>query len=214
MTQQRETVTDRLVSIIQRVQLERRTGVLTARRGKGAAQEEGTISFVKGQVKQANVGRRNGSEALNWLTTWSNCRFTFVPSNSSETTAPQPVVSAMPTPPEHTDPYLRTRSPLFARQTESLTTEGGNMSAQRRPTAADATPLPTAPYRTRPVDSALRVIENRGLSRTHRHLFLLIDGQRSISELVRLMGRGQNEVYELLHDLEQASVIQIVPYGQ
>ncbi len=48
-----------------------------------------------------------------------------------------------------------------------------------------------------------------GLSRTHRHLLLLIDGQRSILELVRLIGRSEQEVASFLHDLEQATVIQI-----
>ncbi len=115
MSQQRETATDRLVSIIQVIQLGRKTGLLTARRGDGITQEEGTITFIKGQITQTTVGRRKGSEALNWLTTWGNCRFTFVSSDLSETSPSLAPVS--PRTPEtlrlaengrnDTDPHLR-----------------------------------------------------------------------------------------------------------
>ncbi|TMD45306.1 MAG: MarR family transcriptional regulator [Chloroflexi bacterium] len=52
------------------------------------------------------------------------------------------------------------------------------------------------------------MIDQIGLSRAHRHLFLLIDGYRGIQELVRLMGREQDEVQRLLNDLELAGLIQ------
>jgi predicted transcriptional regulator len=46
------------------------------------------------------------------------------------------------------------------------------------------------------------------LSRQHRHLLLLVDGQRTVADMVRLIGRAQNEVQKLLGDLEQAGIIQ------
>jgi hypothetical protein len=46
-------------------------------------------------------------------------------------------------------------------------------------------------------------------SRAHRHLFLLIDGHRTTTELAHLMGRRQVEVYALLHDLERADVVKL-----
>ncbi len=64
------------------------------------------------------------------------------------------------------------------------------------------------PYPVRPYDEALVWIERVGLSRAHRRLFLLIDGYRSTPELVRLMGRGQEEVNTLLRDLEGVGLIQ------
>ena len=213
MAQQRETATDRLVSIIQVIQLGRKTGLLTAKRGDGITQEEGTITFIKGQITQTIVGRRKGSEALNWLTTWGNCRFTFVSSDTSETSPSLTPVS--PKKPENgkvdTDPRLHPPRTFLNRQTGPLMTEKSNGVGPQKPNI----PLPapesalTVPFRTRQIDSALRVIENMGLSRTHRHLLLLIDGQRSTPELVRLIGRSENEVASLLHDLEQATVIQI-----
>ncbi|HVB26016.1 MAG TPA: DUF4388 domain-containing protein [Ktedonobacteraceae bacterium] len=211
MSQQRETVTDRLVSIIQIIQLGRKTGLLTARRGEGITQEMGTITFLKGQITQTGVGRRRGAEALNWLTTWGNCRFTFVSSDTSDTSSLSPISSIAPeSATKDTDPRLRSQQPFVHNQTGPLPPGESNRGEPQNPN----TPLPTsaiaaAPFRTRQIDSALRAIENMGLSRTHRRLLLLIDGQRSIPELVRLMGRSEQEVASLLHDLEQATVIQI-----
>lgn len=211
MSQQRETATDRLVSIIQVIQLGRKTGLLTAKRGEGITREEGTITFIKGKITQTTAGRRKGSEALNWLTTWGNCRFTFVSSDLSETSP-----SLTPIPPNAsapgmngTDPDLRQQRSLQKRQTEPLLAGESNGVAPQRPNKAVPATTSSIPFRMRQIDSALRVIENMGLSRTHRHLLLLIDGQRSIPELVRLIGRSEHEVASLLYDLEQATVIQI-----
>lgn len=222
MSQQRETATDRLVSIIQLIQLGRRTGLLTARRGDGITLEEGTIVFTKGQVTQAAVGRRSGSEALNWLTTWGNCRFTFVAADPAEADTPlMPLSSRLPENGGNgTDPRLRQ---LPNRQSGPLPANGNSRQSGPLPAGSTGnsdgisrfTPptLPVAPssppIRTRQIDSALKVIENMGLSRAHRRLLLLIDGQRTAIELVRLMGRDENEVYSLLRDLEQATVIQL-----
>jgi hypothetical protein len=219
MSQQRETATDRLVSIIQVIQLGRKTGSLTAKRGEGITQEEGTITFIKGKITQTTVGRRKGSEALNWLTTWGNCRFTFVSSDSSESSP-----SLTPIPPgisghriNDTDPGLRPQRTFLDRQTEPLLAGESNGVAPQKPNRAIPALASSIPFRTRQIDSALRVIENMGLSRTHRHLLLLIDGQRTILELVRLIGRSEHEVASLLQDLEQATVIQIpgtLPFGR
>lgn len=54
----------------------------------------------------------------------------------------------------------------------------------------------------------MHLIEQMGLSRAHRRLFLLIDGRRTPQELVRLMAQDPAEVYRLLKDLERAGVVQ------
>ncbi len=65
------------------------------------------------------------------------------------------------------------------------------------------------PYRTRHVEEGIYLIEQMGLSRTHRRLFLLIDGGRTVKELIRLMSHDPEDVQHLLHDLERAGVIQV-----
>ena len=69
MSQQKEMMTDRLVSVISSIQRERRSGVLTVKRGQGIFLEEGTIVFANGQISQASVGRLRNSAARNWLST-------------------------------------------------------------------------------------------------------------------------------------------------
>jgi hypothetical protein len=208
MSQQQEIAADRLVKVIQAVQIGRKTGELIARRGEGVTFEEGTIIFVNGQVTEASVGRRNGSEALNWLSTWSNCRYTFKLSTTSELTSPRTPttldISELETLDTAAHPSTSPQTPNTVKQTAPLAPGGGDTTKSGSPVHT----LPT-PYRTLQIDTGLRIIENIGLSRSHRHLFLLVNGQRSIAELIRLMGRSQLEINALLQDLEGAAVIRI-----
>lgn len=208
MSQQQEMIVERLISIIRSVQLRRQTGTLIAKRGEGITYEEGSIVFVGGHVTQASVGRRGSSEALNWLSTWGHCRYAFIPSTSSEYTTQ--------TPPASSNGLQKSTDRLsFA---EKQTKEFG---VNRRTVADNSSSPPSrspqstarsaVPYRTRQLENALRQIEHRGLSRPHRHLFYLIDGRRSIEELVRILKRDESEVIALLRDLEQATVINVPP---
>lgn len=63
------------------------------------------------------------------------------------------------------------------------------------------------PYRTQNADQSIYRLDHLSLSRAHRHLLLLIDGKRTLPELVQLLGRGPEEVERLLADLEQAGFI-------
>ncbi len=68
-------------------------------------------------------------------------------------------------------------------------------------------PLPSVPYRLLDVPDALAYIQRVGLSRLHRHVFLLLDGQRSLNDIVRLTNHPLREVQRLLSDLEQFGLI-------
>src|SRR5215472_469791 len=81
-----------------------------------------------------------------------------------------------------------------------------NAVARRSDTA---THLPSAPYRTREPEAALRVIERVGLSRAHRHLFLLVDGHQTMAEFARLMGKSEQELVDLLDDLQRAGLVRV-----
>jgi len=205
MSQNRETATDRLVSIVQLIQLGRRTGTLTARRGEGIVQEQGSIIFLKGQITQANVGRRNGAEALNTLSAWGNCRFVFISAEEADNLPFSPLPLASPERSGNTGPMPR-QAPLspYPNQITALPASNGHTTMPRN---GSAYALPGIPYRIRPLDAALRMIENLELSRAHRRLLLLIDGQRSLAELGRLIGKNERDIAELLRDLERAAII-------
>src|SRR5258706_1904630 len=113
MPQQRDTATDRLLNVIQVIQLGRKSGLLSVERGKGMQFEEGMIMFVNGQATQASVGQRTGLEAFNWLSTWNACLFSFIPSSTTASGALS-TTPAIPNTPNST--FTDTNSYLHAQQ--------------------------------------------------------------------------------------------------
>lgn len=201
MSQNRETATDRLVSIIQLVQLGRRTGTLTVRRGEGFTQEEGSITFLKGQIMQAALGRQHGAEALNRLSIWGHCRFIFISTEEVDNLpfSPFPI----------TRQERNSNMGAISRQmplSPNPEPSSSNRQVHRALNGASVM-IPGVPYCIRPLDDALRMIENLELTRAHRRILLLIDGQRSMAELGRLTGKTGRDIAEILRDLEQAAVI-------
>jgi hypothetical protein len=71
------------------------------------------------------------------------------------------------------------------------------------------TPQPTAhiPFRLLQGPEALSYIQKAGLSRLHRHIFFLLDGQRSADDLARLTGHQIIDILRLLTDLERIGLI-------
>jgi hypothetical protein len=232
MTQRQQATTDRLVSVIQSIQLGRKTGILTARRGSGVTSEEGVVTFVNGQVVEARAGRRGGSVALNWLSTWGYSRYAFVSPTTDEVVwshtsssanifrsqkitdslpmlgIQRPTTGRLPTRIESAPQALIPPSARSLRSTKDLQgTTTPPLGADAEANAASRQPV--VPYRTQLPESALRVIERTGLSRTHRHLFLLVDGRRSMTELTRLIGKREQDLVELLDDLQRASLVRV-----
>lgn len=203
---QQETATDRLIDIIQSIQMAQENGVLTVRRGEGGTLEEGSIVFANGQIKQTIVGRRSGPAALNWLSTWGQCRYTFASLNDRQIQPlnPLPTNGSGTTRPITADLQSSVPAPSQRQSEPLLPITGSNW--QRRPPAT-AAPLPVAFYPTQTLTAALREIEQNRLSRSHRQLFLLIDGQRTTQELARLAAKNEQEVQALLHELERIGVI-------
>jgi len=176
-------VIDNLAKIIQAIQVGRTTGSLVATRGDGASYELGTLVFVNGRVVQARVGRREGREAFNWLSTWGKCRYTFVLSVTSERAAESLLGG------DQDDQFM---------QEESRPSSDGSGEMNER-----------VPYKNKPVGYGLQVLSEKSLSRTHRHVFLLVDGSRRVGDLMRLLQLNENEVLTLLYDLQDTGVISL-----
>lgn len=86
------------------------------------------------------------------------------------------------------------------------------------PTGADATrrnpsataPVPPAmriPIRIKQSQHGMSILDKMGLSRAHRQLFLLIDDQRTIKDLARLMNCSEKEIEDRLEELEKIAVV-------
>lgn len=191
MPVRRGIATDQLTNVIQVLQLGHKTGHLTVERGEGALREEGELTFTRGYVTHAQSGRLLGQVALNWLQTWGACRFVFVSINTGQT---QPIQMS---PAWSTQPQLTavTKVPLLPIPEAKQANSGPLQHAPE-------------PSRTCVAGEGMIKLQQAQLSRLHRHLYLLIDGKRSFTELVRLMNRQPGEVRQLLSDLARIGIVQ------
>ncbi len=228
MSQQPNTETDRLANVIQVLQLGQKTGRLIVERNNGPLFEQGIITFVGGQVIQASLNQFQGPEAFNRLKNWGACRFAFTPEQRSGTTGRMPTLSSQPSPAQPapssaweeagkrapgTSPLRNRTASLHNAMAGSTYTQEDIHTKTTRNLGGAGEPIPTAwlatPYRTRHMEEGMHLIEQMGLSRTHRRLFLLIDGGRTVKELIRLMSHDPEDVQRFLQDLERAGVIQL-----
>jgi Domain of unknown function (DUF4388) len=194
MTQRRGTTTDRLSNVIQVIQLGRKSGILTVERGEGVALETGEVIFVHGQITHAHSRDFSGQQAIEWLLSWRACRFLFMPQASEKTTKPMAVLPSTDVNLQDTDPYLNS-----AMQAEP--DPPWSWAAERAHKGSNP------PQRTKPSELALQIIEKSGLTRSHRRLFLLVDGQRTIDEIARLTGRSEKDVQVMLQEMEWIGVL-------
>jgi Domain of unknown function (DUF4388) len=183
MTKLGYTETNQLMIVIDAIQLGRKTGTLIVVRGEKERGEVGTIVFISGQLLRATTNSFDGPEAFALLTSWQTCQFLFQP-------------SMMP------------GSPFPDSSTNIASISTPQQSKQERPIPDKvSSPLLKVPYRIREIKEALLTIEAKKFSRTHRHLLLLIDGQRTTKDLIMVMGRPQQEIIILLAQLELAGLI-------
>jgi len=211
---------DHLVKIIQTIRIEKTTGSLVATRGEGTTYELGTLVFLNGQMVQGKVGRREGWEALNWLLTWGKCRYTLVPSITPDTdrrpkrqfpkreTREQsgiPHVRLVPLGRAqrlHVDREERATENLPGRKPDQLTPEKGKVSPGKSKQANEA-----VPYRSKSLAYGLQVLSEKGLSRIHKHVFLLVNGSRRAGDLMQLLKLNERELLSLLYDLHKTGII-------
>jgi|GEM_PF-494398 len=200
MPQRRGTTTDQLANVIQVIEMGKKTGLLTVEHDHGAKREIGEVTFVRGKIMEAHSGQLNGQQALNLLSTWGACHFAFIPLAKESYTEPQ-----MALPPLQSRQAWKSTLPDLP----ALTGIAWNEEGERAERLTDSIPVISPnPRRVEPGEATLRLLEQAGLSRLHRHLFQLADGQRSRAELVRLIGHRPDEVQRLLDDLERIGVIQ------
>ena len=204
MAQQKETITNSLADVIQVIQLSRKSGMLTVERGEGETFEEGMITFVNGQAVEAQTAAFNGQNALSWLSSWGTCRFAFIPTPTSEIPSIPALVSTPAFEQRMRDTGTHPRIPISPLRESAARRQAGNGGTGQVISFISAS---VVPHLVIPLEESLRYVDQLGLSRQHRRLLLLVDGQRNVAEMVRLIGRTQYGVQQLLADLEQAKII-------
>jgi hypothetical protein len=197
MTQHRVTATTQISTVVDVLQLGKKTGILNVERGSGETFEEGMVAFVNGQVVQSVIGSYTGRDASIKLSLWTACRFSFVPMQSEEVRQ-----KILPLSQNKTNTTPRTE------KTQKLPIYGSQKTKQVAQDNLYRQPWIAMSYKGAR-DDLLLTLDHLGFSRTHRRLFLLIDGRRSISELAMLISRTPDETMTLLIDLRQARLIQL-----
>jgi hypothetical protein len=213
------------MKIIQDIRCEKMTGSLVVTRGEGISYELGTLVFHNGRVVQGRAGRREGREALNWLLTWGKCWYTFVISIISDTDPrPKRQFSKRETPLQSRIPHVRLiplgqaqrldRGNPYADRDESATV---SWSGGRQPQLAQKEDKAwlgrsgqvneTVPCISRPLEDGLQILSEKGLSRMHRRVFLLVNGSRRVEDLMRLLKLNEDEMLALLYDLQNTGII-------
>jgi hypothetical protein len=181
----RGSSTDNLADVIQVLQLVRKTGLLQVQRCTvGNSVEQGTITLYDGQVVDATVNQLRGQDAFKKLMTWTVCYF---------------VLEAAPPTTTFSDPL----QPVAGVPVRVTTTEEQKYSKELSATYS------VVPRRLLQINGALPDFNRLGLSRAHRQLFLLIDGKRSVYELIGLIRRHPQEVLGILSDLESTDLINL-----
>jgi len=191
MPPQRGTETEQLFQIIEVIQLGRKTGVLYVERDFRARVETGRLQFKYGQISDARVGQYEeltGAAAIQWLRTWERCRFFFLATNA--------LPPARRTSQQGTQPLMA----VDRKELSPLSRETGSVP---RP----STTYTDVPRLAQSVEQGIALIERARLSRTYRHLLLLIDGKRSSAELARLTGRKPDALQQALNVLARLGII-------
>lgn len=204
MAQQKETITNSLADVIQVIQLGRKSGVLTVERGDGETFEEGMITFVNGQAVEAQTTVFNGQNALRRLSSWGTCRYAFIPTPTAEIPSIPAPVSTPAFERRMTDTGTHPRIPISPLRESAARRQASNGGTEQ---VISFIPASIVPHLVISLEESLRRVDQLGLSRQHRHLLLLVDGQRNVAEMVRLIGHTQFKVQRLLADLEHAEII-------
>ena len=227
----RQERTDRLETTIQSIESLQQTGILKLERAKGGVRETAQIVFLKGKPVEAVAGARTAQDALYWVLAWGSCRYTFEMRFPSEIVVPPPSSATVEEKSSSAFP-VTFFSQVAQKYTHSLstTTETTEEGISPAPFSIPQTPLPPAyplssypqtmgsqvaavrqhaPFRLLNGSEAINYMERFGLSRLHRHVFFLLDGQRTAVDMVRLTGRSFYEIQGLLMELERLGLIRM-----
>ncbi len=198
----RGTQTSSLKNVIQVLTLGNKSGILTVTADTSAMSAEGRIVFIRGVITDVHLGKVSGQRALHALLQWGTCSFIF--SEVESTTEP---AQFSLTPPVDSGPLPNTEHQIerFS-HVDSQYKSARQMPQPTRHLDAASLIIPIRLRRDRDTESLQRLSYAR-FSRAHMHLFLLINGERALQDLARLLQRSDSEVEKLLFDLKKSGFI-------
>jgi len=198
MTNGRGTAAESVSSLLEIARTRQRSGLLSIEYSQGGFTEAGEVYLVAGQPIYARVGNLAGSPALHRLLSWRNISFAFAAN------ALRPPANIFPPPGlKSTEPNLHLNSRGFIplpttdklRQSDALRPE---QAALLGPGAEHLVPRKVEPVRD---------IASLSLTRRQRLIYFLVDGQRTVADLVRTANKTVLEIGATLGELQQQGLI-------
>lgn len=192
MAKDRKTTTESIEDLLGAMRAQQQTGLLRVEYFRKGRLEEGEIYLSLGQPIYARTARLAGAEALQHLLGWRNYYYSFVDNE--------------PPPPANIFPSFNTAPP--AQQTPIPMPALQPVGAALRWTVQG--PVAAVQDRERQVLQKNRVerdVFSLGLTRRQRLVYFLIDGRRSVAELVRLTNKTVQEVDEIINELQAQGLI-------
>lgn len=235
MTKGRDKVAESLSDIVQMISSRRRSGLLSLERYNAGRFEEGEIYFEKGRPAQAFFERLSGQEAFATLSGWRNVYYSFtvdvpvpvappMPGSTPPYTATEPLVKLRRTtgpvqqanelPPTFPLRHSSQPRPPTGPQPSTRQTSSPNLPPQEGVARERATGSPSGsgnnwgfealvPHRLSNEQNVLAL----PLTRPQRSVYLLVDGARTVADLVRCTSKPMQDVERLLMELKQQGLI-------
>lgn len=205
MTQHGGITTDRLYFIIQTIQLGQKTGMLRAARHENNVIEEGSIAFYQGQVLEARVGQQTGRQAFNILNNWGACQYTF----ETGTAEIKSLLIRLPPQTSFTQslPKITLDKSVSPPRKQQMPAQDDQWTAEQQMLSSHILSPTAIPYLVMPLNIALTIANELNFSRTHRQVLILINGQRTVADILRLTGRSSQYISSMLLELERAGAL-------
>jgi hypothetical protein len=177
MAKGRDISAENLSDVLELIRRRQQSGTLSVEHYRGGILEEGELYFHDGQITYAKTGQLSNQAALYSLLRWRQVLFSFQ-GNAGPTQSTNASTAAT----KSDVPNAPDAAP------SNINTPGVEwIIPSRLNTGQDVLSLP--------------------LTRTQRSMYLLVDGQRSLSDLARCTRKNLQEVEQLLLELQQRGLI-------
>jgi hypothetical protein len=209
MTKGRSIAAESMSNLLEVMHTQQWSGMLRVEYPQGGYLEEGEIYVLVGQPIFAQTGRLTGHEALKHLLSWQKIHFSF----DAHALRPKANLTAthylgnrgIPVTGTHFPTPVQTPVPRFP-STEELNWRSLPGQSHSAPPTSDVLGIERlVPQKTGLNGNALSL----PLSRHQRHIYFMVDGRRTISDLARCINKTVPEVEAILSELKQQDLVEI-----
>lgn len=199
LAQTQMTKGESISGLLEAAHVQRRQGMLHVEYSQGGCVEAGDIYLRAGEPTYARVGSLTGNEALHYLLGWRDISFAFF----SDGPRPPANIASGPTI-KRTNASIHSVSPTFAVSPQELKKglmEERVVAVSNHPTLLDM--IWFVPRKASQTPNALLL----PLTRRQRLIYFLVDGRRTVGDLMRMTSKNIMDVKLILHELQEQGLV-------